>query len=192
MPTDLSSGQLNDDKKTKLVELYDEEAWNLNEVVLVEDSKSTVLGKAIKVDNDYILVKMQSKSTDLNPQVTTGDSELLENSRIFPKNQLQLIKQSSSSKLPDFMQKTPKKLSDFGAVLSVAAQQNGFHAIISKENSLFYIQFDLLSNKIVKEKRFTTSLSSFLGKNPNNISFFTQDDPNVIINHIKMIAFFHK
>ena len=67
MPTDLSSGQLNDDKKTKLVELYDEEAWNLNEVVLVEDSKSTVLGKAIKVDNDYILVKMQSKSTDLNP-----------------------------------------------------------------------------------------------------------------------------
>jgi hypothetical protein len=40
---------LGEDKKPKLVELYDEESWNLNDVVLVEDSKSTVLGKAIKV-----------------------------------------------------------------------------------------------------------------------------------------------
>jgi hypothetical protein len=92
---------------------------------------------------------------------------------------LKLIKQSSSAKLPDFMQKTPKKVSDFGTVLTISAQQSGFHAIISKENALFYIQFDLLSNKIVKEKRFTTSLGSFLGKNPSNISFSTQDDPNV-------------
>lgn len=174
-------------------------------MVLVEDSKSTILGKVIKVDNDYVLVKMQSSvvpSAKPPSELTAGlggvvalDSELLENSRIFPKNQLQLVKQSSSSswtmtssssssssssKLPDFMQKVPKKISDFGAVLCVAAQQNGFHAIVSKENALFFVQVDLMSNKIIKEKRFTTSLGSFLGKNPNNISFFTQDDPNVI------------
>lgn len=172
-------------------------------MVLVEDSKSTILGKVIKVDNDYVLVKMQSSvvpSAKPPSELTAGlsgvvalDSEVLDNSRIFPKNQLQLVKQSSSSswtssssssssssKLPDFMQKVPKKISDFGAVLCVAAQQNGFHAIVSKENALFFVQVDLMSNKIIKEKRFTTSLGSFLGKNPNNISFFTQDDPNVI------------
>ena len=92
---------------------------------------------------------------------------------------MKLIKQSSSSKLPDFIQKTPKKVSDFGTVLTISAQQSGFHAIVSKENALFYVQVDLLTNKIVKEKKFTTSLGSFLGKNPSNISFFTQDDPNV-------------
>ena len=143
---------------------------------------------------------MQTKPLESTILPTTDTTDLLDNSRIFLKNQLQvnlskvnvnplslipiffdfkLIKQSSSSKLPDFMQKTPKKVSDFGAVLAVSAQQNGFHAVVSKEHALFYVQFDLLSNKVVKEKRFTSSLSSFLGKNPNNISFFTQDDPNV-------------
>ena len=147
---------------------------------------------------------MQTKSND--NLISSNDTDVLENSRIFPKNQLQvnlniieknllkiikyfeikLIKQSSSSKLPDFMQKTPKKVSDFGAVLAVSAQQNGFHAIVSKENALFYIQYDLMSNKIVKEKRFTTSLNSFVGKNPNNIQFYTQDDPNVsvVVNYL--------
>jgi hypothetical protein len=81
--------------------------------------------------------------------------------------------------MPDFMQKTPKKLSDFGTALTIAASQNGLHGIITKENALFYIQYDLLSGKIVKEKRLTTSLNAFLGRNPSNIAFFSHDDPNV-------------
>ena len=98
-----------------------------------------------------------------------AESMLLDNSRIFQKSQLQLVKQSSSLKLPDFMQRTPKKLSDFGAILAIAAHQHGLHAIVTKEGALFYVQYDLLSSKITKEKRFTTSLNSFLGRNPGNI-----------------------
>jgi hypothetical protein len=60
----------------------------LNEVVLVEDSKSTILGKAVKVDNDYVLVKMQAKLSD--NLISSNDTDVLENSRIFPKNQLQV------------------------------------------------------------------------------------------------------
>ncbi len=163
----------------------DEEYWNLADVVFVEDFKSsTVLGKVIKVDNDYVLVQVASGS-GVNSR-KTGDSVdsnqaelLLDSSRIFQKNQLQLVKQSSGSKLPDFMQKTPKKLSDFGAVLTLAAHQNGLHAIVTKENALMYVQYDLLSNKITKEKRFTTGLSSLLGRNPGNINFYAHDDPSV-------------
>ena len=60
----------------------------MNEVVLVEDSKSTILGKAVKVDNDYVLVKMQAKLND--NLISSNDTDVLENSRIFPKNQLQV------------------------------------------------------------------------------------------------------
>lgn len=159
----------------------DEEYWHLNDVVFVEDFKSsTILGKVIKVDNDYVLVQVAPKANASTSEVDSpAETLLLDNSRIFQKNQLQLVKQSSSLKLPDFMQKTPKKLSDFGAILTIAAHQNGLHAIITKENSLFYVQYDLLSNKITKEKRFTTSLNSFLGRNPGNISFFAQDNPSL-------------
>ena len=62
----------------------------MNEVVLVEDSKSTILGKAVKVDNDYVLVKMQAKLND--NLISSNDTDVLENSRIFPKNQLQVYK----------------------------------------------------------------------------------------------------
>lgn len=175
--SDLSQSSSSNDKRT----VDDEEYWYLSDVVFVEDFKSsTILGKVIKVDNDYVLVQVSQTSKPASSDTDSpAESILLDNSRIFQKTQLQLVKQSSSAKLPDFMQRTPKKLSDFGAILTIAAHQNGLHAIITKENSLFYVQYDLLSNKITKEKRFTTSQISFLGRNPGNISFFGQDDPNL-------------
>ena len=143
----------------------------MSEVIFIEDTKSSnILGKVVKVDGDLVLVKMQnqlakSQFTENSP----SDQEMqaitfLDNLRIFQKSQLQLIKSASSSsssfnKIPDFMQKTPKKLSDFGNVLCLAVQQNGVHAIVTKESSLFYVVYDLLSNKIVKEKRFPSCLS---------------------------------
>jgi len=153
-----------------------DEFWSLSDVVFVEDFKSSnVLGRVIKVDNDYVLVQVGAGGESSQAEL------VLDNSRIFQKSQLQLVKQSSSSssKLPDFMQRTPKRLSEFGPVLALAAHQNGLHAIVTKENSLMYVQYDLLSNKITKEKRFTTSLNSFLGKGARNVSFFAQDEPSV-------------
>ena len=43
-----------------------DEYWYLNDVVFVEDFKaSTVLGKVIKVDNDYVLVQVNRISNGL-------------------------------------------------------------------------------------------------------------------------------
>jgi hypothetical protein len=166
----------------------DEQSWYLNEVVFVEDAKaSNILGKVVKIDADYVLVKMQTSEGE-----TSSSQDLLENSRIFPKSQLQVVKTatavtggsgsggtSSSPQLPDFSQKSLKKLSDIGEVLTTAAQHSLVHAIVHKESSLFYVQYDLFNNKLVKEKRISTSLAAFMGQNVSNIRLFTIDDPNV-------------
>ena len=172
-----------EEKRVKL-ELNDEESWYLNDVVFIEDSKaSSILGKVVKIDSDYVLVKMQSKSQceqSTNAIGSLNETEMqtisfLDNLRIFQINQLQLIR-SSSNKLPDFIQKSPKKLPDFGNILSLAAQQNSIHAIVNRENCLCYVQYDLFSNKLVKEKRFPTNIMSL--SQHFNTSLYTIDNSN--------------
>ena len=192
-----SKQHLISESSSSTIATQDEESWPLSEVIFIEDSKSSnILGKVVKVDADYVLVKMHhskshsssNQTVDVQQQQNTAlnDTELqamsfLDNLRIFQKSQLQLIKSSSTSlsKLPDFMQKTPKKLADFGNVLCLAAQQSGIHAIVNKENAIFYVQYDLLSNKIVREKRFPSSLSFVGHQSISNIRLHTLDNPNV-------------
>lgn len=152
-----------------------EEMWWLNEVVFVDEQTpgvSHVLGRVIKIDNDYVLVKLGASTSDNS----------LENTRIFQKSQLQLVASNTTSttnsssvstshhRYTDFMQRSPKRLSDLSSatVLTVLARQSSIHAIISKENSIYYVQYDMLASKIVKEKRFSTSLQSFLGSTVAN------------------------
>ena len=163
----------------------DEESWQLSETIFVEDTKQFLLGKVIKIDNDHAIVKMQSKviDTPLPPQpLAPGESpmetqSLLDNCRILAKSQLQAVKLASSFKLPDFIQKIPKKLSDIGNVITFVAQQNGIHALISKEGSIYYIFYDIITNKILKEKKMPTRTKAMLGA--TQIRLNTIDDPNV-------------
>ncbi len=160
----------------------------MSDTIFIEDVKSSnILGKVVKVDADFVLVKMHNHTPQQQQQqqsqidADTQAINFLDNLRIFQKNQLQLIKSSSSSsssfyKMPDFMQKTPKKLSDFGNVLCLAIQQNGIHAIINKENATFQVIYDLMTNKIVKEKRFPSSLSFLPHQNLNQIRMFLLDN----------------
>lgn len=154
-----------------------EENWMLGDVFFMDDAKtSNVLGQVIKIDCDYALVRMNDSKAESDP---------LENTRIFAKSQLQLAEVSNSSlksNCDQFVQKTPKKIPDLTNVLTICAQQGIIHAIISKENSLVYVQFDLTSGKFLKEKRFPTNcVSAFCGNNLNNISLKTIDEPNVIL-----------
>ena len=92
---DLSSSPSNfsNEEKKQSKAHDDEEHWPLNEVVFVEDFKaSTVLGKVIKIDNDYVLVKMFNASKE--GETSMNDPTLLDNSRIFLKAQLQVKKNS--------------------------------------------------------------------------------------------------
>lgn len=162
--------------------------------MFVEDTKANnVLGKIVKIDTDYVLVKMQAQTTDNNNESNADNSsnqDVLENSRIYQKSQLQLVRHSStgtgsssssssSVQMPDFHQKSLKKLSDMGDVFTISAQLNFVHAVVHKENALFYVQYDLFSNKLIREKRISSSVPAFIGHNVNNISLFSIDDQNV-------------
>lgn len=176
------------DKKEEEDNKEIEESWLLSEVFFLEETKSSnVLGKVIKIDSDYVLVKMNSlnetTTTATNTtQTAQNQQDILDSTRIFQKNQLQLVlnQSTNSNKSFDFIQKSPKKLSDISNVLTICAQQNSIHAILNKDNNLVYVQYDMLTNKSIKEKRFPTNFHSFLGNNLNNISLRTIDDPNVI------------
>lgn len=166
------------DKRAKQENEY-EEAWALNEVLFIEDSRSAaVLGKVIKVDNDYVLVRMMPRPS--SDAASDSDSlGSLENCRIFQKAQLQLVRHSSSLKLPDFMQRTPKKIAEIGTVHSLVAHHAGFSALVSRDSVLFCLHYDLYAGKVVKERRLGASSSAFFGRSPDNLAFFTTDDPSV-------------
>ena len=174
----------------------EEELWSLNDVVFVNEEGraalgGAVLGRVIKIDGDYVLVNMQTPSVSNAAQDSASQSldTALEHTRIFQKNQLQLVRASSSSggtssrSMPDFMQRTPKKLADMGGVVyAYAAHQNGVHAIVNKESSggLFYMHYDLLTNKLAKEKRLPTTPAAFLGLGGTmNVSLTTIDHSSV-------------
>lgn len=142
----------------------------------------------IKVDADYVLVNMNES------EHTPNNTNVLENSRIFQKSQLQLVRpplppqqqQSSQQqqqcstivKFPDFNQKYLKKLSGLSEVLAVAAHTNTVHAIVKKENaSIMYVQYDMTTGKVNKERRLSTSsvTASFLGHNMNSIVLYPID-----------------
>ena len=70
-------------------------------------------------------------------------------------------------------------MSDIGHVLTFVAHQNGIHALISKEGSIYYILYDIITNKIVKEKKIPTRTKAMLGQNGIQMKLNILDDPNV-------------
>lgn len=166
-------------EETDKIEDENEHTWYLSEVIFVEDKKSAnILGKIVKVDMDFVLVKIKENNDDNNEG---NKYDVLENTRIFAKSQLQVLKNSTSqntvlAKFPDFNQKNLKKLGDFGGdVLSIFSKMNTIHAIVRRETYIFYVQYDLFLNKLLKEKKIPTNSLQFSGINVNNISIFGID-----------------
>ncbi len=203
-PTNSDTHALDGNNKSTPSPIKPEEPWPIAESIFVDDTRAFLLGKVIKIDSDYVIVKMQTKfanpndpsastmmTTSTTTSTTTSDNvtneALLDNCRVFQKNQLQAIKGASSLKLPDFIQKVPKKLvlnglgNSSGQLLTFVAQQTGIHAVIEKDNSFYYVLYDIVLNKIIKEKRFTTRVPNQMPTNGNCMSqmmrLHTIDDP---------------
>jgi E3 ubiquitin-protein ligase EDD1 len=68
--------------------IKDEEYWPLDEVIFIEDCKVAPIGKVVKIDGSYVLVKFPSKNNDINE--TNIDMNNLENCRIFRKDDVQV------------------------------------------------------------------------------------------------------
>jgi hypothetical protein len=149
-----------------------EESWSLPDLIYVEETKGFVLGKVMKIDADYVIVKMSTK------EETANNETLLDSCRVFPKSQLQAIKSTASLKLPEFMQRAPKRLLDFGHVLTLSAQHTGLHALVYKDNGLALLHYDIIGNKVAKERRINTLSHAFVGHSVTSIRLASIDDPS--------------
>lgn len=152
----------------------DEELWNLKDVVFVEDLRSVPTGKVLKVDGQYAAVRFQSSSTKDKFDDATVDA--WQECRLLRKDELQLIKSTANSRVPDCIQKIPRRvvlnqqLNDNSQLLALTIDSKGIHTIMKTAQKLHYSLFNLSNGRVEKTSNFPTDLNSFMGKQPQNIS----------------------
>lgn len=139
-------------------ERVNEEAWNLSDVVFVEDSKNVNIGKVVKIDGAFAAVKFNTPpitSSSSNNKDQPNDpadlNNLLQDCRLMKKDDLLLIKNngSLSNKTPDCLQKTPKRIMipEATNIVQMNVSNKGLHAIIknSLTNKLSYVVYNLIT-----------------------------------------------
>lgn len=191
-------------------ERINEETWNLSDVVFVEDSKNVNIGKVVKIDGAFAAVKFNSppsssssgsvascSSSNKDPpqQPQTGATEqtdlnnILQDCRLMKKDDLILIKNngSQSSKTPDCLQKTPKRIMipESTNIIQMNVSNKGLHAIIknSLSNKLSYVVYNLITCKIEQDFQLPTDASSFFGQDQSLISLncYGEGNENILI-----------
>ena len=172
-------------------ERVNEETWNLADVVFLEDSKNINIGKVVKIDGQFAAVKFttvsacgsstskelpaQSSSSVGSEQQPSDLASIFQDCRLLKKDDLVLIKNGSqSTKTPDCLQKTPKRvcIPDSTNIVQMNVSNKGLHAIVknSLTNKLSYVVYNLVSCKIEQDFQFPTDSSSFFGQDQNLIS----------------------
>ncbi|KAG5682285.1 hypothetical protein PVAND_011645 [Polypedilum vanderplanki] len=152
----------------------DEELWNLKDVVFVEDLRSVPIGKVLKVDGQYAAVRFQNSSS--KDKFDESSVDAWQECRLLRKDELQLIKSATNSRVPDCIQKIPRRvvlnqqLNDNSQLLALTVDSKGIHTIMKSGQKLHYSLFNLSSGRLEKSSNFPTDLNSFMGKTPQNIS----------------------
>ncbi|KAL7038434.1 hypothetical protein ACKWTF_009577 [Chironomus riparius] len=152
----------------------DEELWNLKDVVFVEDLRSVPIGKVLKVDGQYVAVRFQNTSS--KEKFDESSSDAWQECRLLRKDELQLIKSNANSRVPDCIQKIPRRvvlnqqLNENSQLLALTIDSKGIHTIMKTGQKLHYSHFNLSSGRLEKTSNFPTDLNSFMGKQPQNIS----------------------
>ncbi|XP_078331394.1 E3 ubiquitin-protein ligase UBR5-like isoform X2 [Crassostrea virginica] len=162
----------------KDLEKKDEENWPLKNVIFVEDVKTVPMGKVVKVDGAYAVVKFQSRDA-LDSGVGREDPiSLLQDCRILRKDELQVLKSANAPRLPDCFQKTPKKvtLTESGQILAVAVDCEGIHLIARSGSRLSYTIYNLTTGKVDQDATFQTDAQTFLGENRSDITLHNTGD----------------
>jgi len=181
-------------------EKKDEEEWNLKDVVFVEDSKNFPMGRILKIDGSYAVVKFnQSPTTSAPaaPPVTTTpvakdvkDKEpkeedvasVLQDCRLLRLDDLQAVKNGTFPKSPDCIQKTPRRvhISDVNNILSLSVDSVGIHAIVRDPKKVYYKTYNLSSGKAESESAFPSETGAVLGADPGNIFLECNADNDVM------------
>lgn len=175
----------------------DEEAWMLSDVVFVEDVRCIPVGRVLKVDGQYAAVKFPSTTVAPSASVSSGsasgststgttivtDKDNADNDsawqecRLMKKDDLQVMKSATTSRVPDCFQKTPRRISltggngDLGGseLLTLAVDAKGIHAVMRTGPKIHYCLFNLSTGRQENDAAFPTDTGSFLGTCPANI-----------------------
>ncbi|XP_056647890.1 E3 ubiquitin-protein ligase hyd isoform X1 [Diorhabda sublineata] len=147
----------------------DEEEWLLRDVIFVEDVRSVPTGRVLKIDGAYAAVRF--------PTVHSKDSkdvdDILQDCRLMRKDDLQVIKSSSNSRVPDCFQRTPRRIQipeNGGQILTVAVDGRGIHAIVRNGSNLSYVIYNISSGRVEQDKQFPSETAAFMGLYPSYIN----------------------
>lgn len=158
----------------------DEEFWNLKDVVFVEDVRSVPVGKVLKVDGQFVAVRFPS--TTSKDKYDESSADAWQECRLMRKDELQIIKSTATSRVPDCIQKIPRRivlnlqLNEHSQLLTLAIDSKGIHTIMKTGTALHYSLFNLSGGRMGKSSNFPTDLNSFMGKSPQNISLMCAGD----------------
>lgn len=163
----------------------DEESWQLKDVIFVEDVRSVPVGRVLKVDGAFAAVRfpLTKDKTDKNP--TTEESDIWADCRLMKKDDLQVLKSATTSRIPDCFQKTPRRVvlnsqlsSDSvnnSQLITFDIDTKGIHAILKNGTKLHYSVFNL-NGRQEQDSVFPTDTNAFLGTSLNNVSLICTGD----------------
>ncbi|XP_058822733.1 E3 ubiquitin-protein ligase hyd isoform X2 [Topomyia yanbarensis] len=180
----------------------DEEQWLLKDVIFVEDVRSVPIGRVLKVDGDYAAVKFPPllsagsgagsssgggvASSGSNSKDKFDDTiEAWQDCRLLRKDDLQVIKSATTSRVPDCFQKIPRRIvlnphlpsGESGSqLLTIAVDSKGIHAIMKSGTKLHYCLFNLNTGRQEQDSVFPTDIASFLGTSVQNVSLTCAGD----------------
>ncbi|CAG9865425.1 unnamed protein product [Phyllotreta striolata] len=147
----------------------DEEEWLLRDVIFVEDVRSVPTGRVLKVDGAYAAVRFPSSHSKVSFDV----DEILQDCRLMRKDELQVIKSSSNSRVPDCFQRTPRRIQipeNGGQILTIAVDGQGVHAIVRNGSKVSYVIYNISSGRVEWDNQFPSETSAFMGLHPSYIN----------------------
>ncbi|XP_077488259.1 E3 ubiquitin-protein ligase hyd isoform X5 [Amblyomma americanum] len=155
-------------------ERRDEEEWHLRDVVFVEDVKNIPVGRVIKVDGAYVAVRFGRESGP-------GEDPLAE-CRLLRRDELQPVRGSATPRLPDCLQRTPRRvcLPDGVQLLAMAIDSQGIHAVVKNGGQLSYMVYNIVTGRAEQDSPFPTYLQSFLGLDQRQVSLSISGENEVL------------
>ncbi|XP_019763425.1 E3 ubiquitin-protein ligase UBR5 isoform X4 [Dendroctonus ponderosae] len=158
----------------------DEEEWHLRDVIFVEDMRNIPTGRVLKVDGAYAAVRFPSVQT--RDKDTTRDlDEILQDCRLMRKDEIQVIKSSSNSRVPDCFQRTPRRIAiseNIGQILTVAVDGQGIHSVVRNGSKLSYCIFNISTGRVEQDNPFPSDSAAFMGLYPSLINLTCAGESN--------------
>lgn len=139
-----------------------EEAWNLSDVIFLDENHSTLNGNVVKVDGPYCGVVFP----DSDGKLITDPQKIIANCRLMRKEDLVVVSKSSTGllKSPETFQKEAKQivLSQKEKISDMAITNNGFTILHCRHNKVILTKLDF-SGKTIEEHVLASNANFFTG-----------------------------